>query len=414
VRTLSRELGALRSLEWSALGPFSGLRLEGCPLDDPLPRLIAPGQPAATRNVLAWLRGELDANSLPPVNIDLAARENEPPDLPPRSAGRHVVIDQNGRLLPAPPGSLDEAGNLLPRLRAVHPALREAAWELVAALDAGNRPHPRLLQRAQAYAALVDVDLPQVDFPGLFAVGVQLDNAARRARKAIADGHIDTPELPLAAEEALDTILEVHPGFIAASRDGSEMLADQLTIQLTAQNVLDLAGAAISFAGDLARRPDLAAPELPAAIANAAAEIATSPNAHRDATTTIAMTRDAVIGMAQCGVTGVLVAGAGGLAAITVGGLVLPVAVTGAAGVAGWESVKKTRHFEQFRAYLTFRQEELGERGAELFLRGLRGHRDLMLSAEPALRRLSTVPGFAWLEKTLDWVKGRRNDPGPE
>ena len=43
---------------------INGLWLDTNPLPDPYPILIAAGQPSATQNVLAWLRGELDPNSL--------------------------------------------------------------------------------------------------------------------------------------------------------------------------------------------------------------------------------------------------------------------------------------------------------------------------------------------------------------
>jgi hypothetical protein len=48
------------------------LELGGNPLPDPYPALLAPGEPQATQNVLAWLRGELDPAILPETdNIDV-------------------------------------------------------------------------------------------------------------------------------------------------------------------------------------------------------------------------------------------------------------------------------------------------------------------------------------------------------
>lgn len=413
VRAVPQGLGAIRTLESDEPGEFWGLHLEGNPLEDPLPRLIAPGQPEATRNVLAWLRGELDPDTLPDLQFAPLADDDDPPEIPSEGAGRHVVIDQTGRLLPAPPGSLDRDGNLLPRLRALHPALREAAGDLVASLDAGNRPHPRLLQRATAYRASVEVDLAAVNFSALFAIGVQLDNAARRVRKAAADGHLNTPELPLAAEEALDTILELHPGFIAASRDGSEMLADQTLIQLTATDMPVLAEVAGTVARELAARPDLAAPALPAAISAAAGEIAASPTPQRDATTTIAMTRNVVIAVGQCAVVASLPVVGAGVAAVFGGGAIVGTAVGVVLALPAAESVKKTKQFEELRRLGTASFERMGDREFWDVMRRLKGHRDLMLRTEPALRRLSGIPGFAWLNDTLDWIKRQPNDPPP-
>ena len=65
---LPSELGQLISLEQAAVNDpeplINGLWLDTNPLPDPYPILIAAGQPSATQNVLAWLRGELDPNSL--------------------------------------------------------------------------------------------------------------------------------------------------------------------------------------------------------------------------------------------------------------------------------------------------------------------------------------------------------------
>ncbi|WP_170979617.1 hypothetical protein [Roseomonas sp. HF4] len=88
-------------------------------------------------------------------------------------------------------------------------------------------------------------------------------------------------------------------------------------------------------------------------------------------------------------------------------------AAAAGAGLVAYKSLERTRHFEELRKYMTFRWEELGERSADAFVRGLRGQRDLMLKSEPALRRLSGIPGFAWLNDTLDWLKRQKDEPPP-
>jgi Leucine rich repeat len=61
---LPPEIGQLRSLA-AADADVGGLLLEENPLTYPYPILMAEGQPSATVNVLAWLRGELDPQILP-------------------------------------------------------------------------------------------------------------------------------------------------------------------------------------------------------------------------------------------------------------------------------------------------------------------------------------------------------------
>ena len=91
--------------------PFTeGLFLGGNPLPAPYPGLIAPGQPAATRDVLAYLRGELDVTPDDPPPGDEA--DTAPPSIPPpRPAAIRVAI-VNDRLTVAPgasPADLDGA-----------------------------------------------------------------------------------------------------------------------------------------------------------------------------------------------------------------------------------------------------------------------------------------------------------------
>jgi len=86
--SLPRELGQLRTME-EAPPPFNppmkGLWLDGNPLPDPYSRLIAGGQPGATTNVLAWLRGELDPDEIKqtpelPADAGSGAEEAEEED----------------------------------------------------------------------------------------------------------------------------------------------------------------------------------------------------------------------------------------------------------------------------------------------------------------------------------------------
>ena len=175
----------------------TGLRIEGNPLPAPYPALIAPGQPAATRNVLAWLRGERDPSIAPPPP------EETPPDLPPQGVGPHFAVTDTGAIGFAPPEALDREGNNIARLRSLHPALRDLANELVQALGDGNAPHPALLRRAEAYAALINLPLEAIDFARLFAAGVRLANAANAIETSIANGE-DLPALRLEEREALD------------------------------------------------------------------------------------------------------------------------------------------------------------------------------------------------------------------
>ena len=80
---LPQSFGDLRNLtkaaERDSHPVVDGLRLDGNPLPAPYPALIAQGQPTATANVLAWLRGELDPSGLspPPAPSEISEKELE-------------------------------------------------------------------------------------------------------------------------------------------------------------------------------------------------------------------------------------------------------------------------------------------------------------------------------------------------
>jgi hypothetical protein len=228
IKRLPRELGELENLEAASMfslgekGPF-GLMLEGNPLEDPLPELIAQGQPQATINVLRWLRGEpieIGAEEPdPPTPVEGA---DDPPAIPEQGAGPRVVLEQNGRLVFAKPSDLDAKGNDRNRLEALYPALREAAADLTKALQdhSSNLRNERLLQKAEAYRALVDLPLDEVNFARLYGAGMQLLNAAGATRRALEAGRVEVPDLTPVQDECLANIENLHPPFVLASRDG--------------------------------------------------------------------------------------------------------------------------------------------------------------------------------------------------
>ncbi len=300
---LPRELGDVLELEQAArTGAKShgdlGLLLEGNPLEDSLKTLIAPGQPWATINVLRWLRAE---------PIESEAREADPPAppesvvdtpaIPEQGAGPRVVLDQTGRLVFAKPSDLDAKGNNRNRLEALHPALREAAADLAKALQdhPSNLRNERLLQKAEAYRALVDLPLDEVNFARLYGAGMQLLNAAAATRRALEAGRADVPDLTPLQDECLENIENLHPPFVLASRDGAEMLADQTTIKLTADHVEEIKEAGEALGKALLQRPDLAALEIGKTMRDAAAEIGLGENAARDAVNAVSSTRNTVI-----------------------------------------------------------------------------------------------------------------------
>jgi hypothetical protein len=400
IRALPPEIGQLHRLEF--------LNLEGNPLEDPLPELIAPGQPQATNNVLRWLRGQpIEAEAKEPDPPTPGEDADDPPAIPEQGAGPRVILDQTGRLVFAKPSDLDAKGNDRNRLEALHPALREAAADLAKALQnhPSNLPNERLLQKAEAYRALVDLPLDEVNFARLYGAGMQLLNAAGATRRALEAGRADVPDLTPIQDECLANIENLHPPFVLASRDGQEMLADQTTIKLTAESVADVKEAGTELGEELINHPDLADREVGETIRDAAAEIGQGDNEARDAVISGSTIRNAVIVLTTASRWAIIPAAVG----FAVGG---PAgAVTAGSATLWWYGTKVAEKTKAFQTDADRTAKALNAEADKLpIIRNrMEGHQRLLLKVEPKLRKITQLPGFTWLGPSLDWLK--RNTP---
>lgn len=406
IRRLPRELGALTALAEASGEPDrfeDGLRLEGNPLEDPLPALIAPGQPAATRDVLAWLRGDpvegpdaADA-PLPDPGDDAAA---EPPGIPAPGAGLHVVLGDDGAIAFAPPADLDGEGSNLRRLRSLHPEMQELAATLCGALNTGNRPYAALLERAARYRALIDQELGAIDFALLHAVGVWLANARSATVAQVRRGEL--PPMSVEAEEAVASLLDLHGTFILATRDGMAALAAEERYRRRPEEEVAHRAAVLAFAETLQDQPDIIRPELAAAVKEAAEQIGQGDNPQRSgavgdgAARNVAITLLAVATMASVPVAGALLAGAGG----GLGGV--------AASWLGLEVVKKTKAYAEVVGRLAPIMDRMTEVDARAFLARMQRHARFVLRSEAAFRGLAEQgEGFGWIRASLDWLRSR-------
>ncbi|WP_439578423.1 leucine-rich repeat domain-containing protein [Elioraea sp.] len=408
---LPAEMGGLHTLEDAAEARprAGGLNVEKNPLPAPYPALIREGQPAATRNVLAWLRGQLDPATLIDEPLRGPKREaaHEPPPLPAPGVGLHFVLNQKGLIDLAPPEDLDREGNNLRRLRSLHPELQELARAVVAALREGNRPHSVLLAAAEAYQTLIDQPLEAIVSAQLYVRGVRLANAKAAADAAIASD--DLPPLAPDAQEAAESLLAVHGPFILATREGNEAIAEEQRYRRRPDEERKFRAATRAFADALREHPEIIRPAAAAALSEAADAAGAGPNVARSGI---------VAGGAVRNVTIVLLAGAsasalpviGGLVAGTVGGF-----AGAAAGLFVGDAIRKSKPFEASRNLLTRHLDKLSDADAMRFVATLRRARDFCLSFEPELRRLARQgEWFAWINRSLDWIKARnRNDtPG--
>ena len=174
---LPKSLGHARSLGKVTPRPTNsklksnfGLYLSRNPLPHPYPNLIAPGQPLATLNVLAWLRDELDTSTLPTQNSSLSGRKGNPPE-PTTEAGPSFKVVQ-GRFHLAPALELQEFDKvtqqaLLQRLK------KQSALLQNANLKVGNQ-HPLLVRTIDEYVLSIAKPLDEIDVVEIWSVGTSV------------------------------------------------------------------------------------------------------------------------------------------------------------------------------------------------------------------------------------------------
>ena len=224
---LPKSLGHARSLGKVTPRPTNsklksnfGLYLSRNPLPHPYPNLIAPGQPLATLNVLAWLRDELDTSTLPTQNSSLSGRKGNPPE-PTTEAGPSFKVVQ-GRFDLAPALELQEFDKvtqqaLLQRLK------KQSALLQNANLKVGNQ-HPLLVRTIDEYVLSIAKPLDEIDVVEIWSVGTSVLAQALAFERQDAHRTISEPLEP----EHLALLIEVsrlHGGLVLGFPAGLELTA---------------------------------------------------------------------------------------------------------------------------------------------------------------------------------------------
>ena len=327
-----------------------------------------------------------------------------PPELPTQGIGPHVELNSDGIISFPPADSLDREGNHLPRLRALHPDLRELARELLAGLSRGNAPHAVLCERVAIYVTLIDQDLQSIDFRRLYSAGVRLSNATHATDRAISIGEL--PQFEPSEGEKRASLLDLHGSFILATAAGAEAVEDEERYRRRPSEERRYRADAIAMATALQGRPELVDPEVAEQLLGAARDIGQGYNPERSTVAGRAMVRNVTIsivggaiGSAVLMYAGPLVAGAGAATAF-VGTLAIS------------ETIKMTRWFSLLTESMASRMDNLidapSRAAAEKFRSGLRRHSQFVTANEPTLRRLAgRREELRFLRRALDWLSGR-------
>ncbi len=405
--SLPEELGQMRSVAMAAerdRKPYTeGILLEGNPLEHPLPALIAEGQPSATTNVLAWLRGELDLSALAGIRDDLD-QALEPPVLPKQGHGPHFEIDDKGVIKFAPPQNLDRQGNNLGRLRKLHPSLQALSSSLMEGLGQGNVPHWHLRDRASAYSKLIEQNLEEIDFSLLYVEGVRLANADRAAKSKVQEGEL--PSLENQVHETVDSLLQLHGAFMLSTVEGQELLADEERFQRNVEEEQQYREVAFEFAQSLQNRPEIIEKDAATFVLKTTEEIGQGHNPERSAIVANATIKNVAITVSTAAVLATLSAGA-----FASGSAPLMVGAAATALVAG-EGLKKSKSFAVVASLITRSLDKASDVDLlsyfERYGESSKAHLRYVFSFERELRQLAEKGrGLSWLSRTIDWIRSK-------
>ena len=352
--------------------------------------------PLRTVQTIAYLRKK---RGLPSLGQE---EPNLPPELPVQEPGPYFALSDSGVVTFAPPEDVDQQGNNIAQLRALHPELRELARKLCDVLSRGNMPHADLGERVRSYLSLVDQDLASIPFARLYVEGVRLQNAADAATLKIADKEL--PAFDASMHELLYSTLALHGSFILATADGTALLLAEERYQRRPHEEQEFRVAALALAHELQNRPEIIDPRAADFVLKSAEEVGKGAHLERSVVVGSATTKNATI---------VLLAGAT-LGALPIIGGVLggPPGIVGGgiAALVGVEGLKKTRAFIALASFVTRGVDHRTEENAGLIIAQrasrLAPHAAFVLKFERLFRRLAEKNSqFRWLNPSLDWLK---------
>lgn len=324
-----------------------------------------------------------------------------PPELPSQGIAPHVEIGSDGIIGYSPAEELDQDGNHLPSLRALHPDLQELASELNGDLSRGNIPHAVLGQRVAFYASIVCQDLSLIDFRRLYAAGVRLANAATATYQAISAG--DLPPLDFSEREKLESLLMLHGPFILATSTGSMAVEEERRYQRNPADEKRYRSDSVAIAKLLQNRPDLIDSDVVEQMLGSAQEIGQGGNPERSSTAGRAMVRNVAIGLASGAVGSAvfvyassLILGAGAITAF-VGTLAIS------------ETIKKTQWFQNLTKSLASKLDGTidasSKEAIQRFRSGLLLHSQFVRENQASLRQLMDGRSeLEFLRAALDWL----------
>lgn len=398
VRDLPVALGELRFQPYLSTTAW-GFELSGNPLISPISDIVRMGQPAATWNILRYLRGQpLEDIGLDRQNLGKSISNGRPPEIPNQANGPHFELDENNVITFAPPESLDASGNNIGRLKRLHPTLMKIGSELSQALGRGNIPHGLLRDRIDAYRRIIDRDLDIIDFGQLYVEGVRLSNAARAAFN-----DVELPTLPPDIRELAETLLQLHGTFILSTSEGIESVSLEERYRRTPQEEQEYKVAAEDFADQLQNNPAIIDPVAAKYVQDVSSEIGRGENIERSGVIATGTIKNVTVTLTAAASLGAVT-----MAAVSSGSPILMLGAT-ASSLIGIEGLKKSKAFTTVAGLVTKGLDAVSESDSAEVVR----HLSLKLAPqlrfvrriEPKLRKLAIEKDeLRWVSDLMDWL----------
>ena len=335
-----------------------------------------------------------------------------PPEIPAQLPGVHVEIDSDsGKIIFAPPASLDADGNNIAKLQSFQPQIKRLAEEALSNISANEQPELRgALAR---YFELIDKPLGEINFDLVYAEGLFLEEAASAAERKVTQG-LREP-LSDAGLAALNGLVGLHPLFVLNSKAGQDNLALARAYEETKEEAEAEREAEKELSKAFSNADDIIAEEIADAFAHTANAEDSTKHEDRSRSARAAFTNNIIVNIATgaalaasplcLGVLGNFVGGATGT---FIGGVAGIVAISQTPVLEGW---KKSEPFLAISGLVTkkineFSEKDVLEEAKRLSHIPFHRYRDFMLEHEILLREWAgTRKSRTWLLKYLDWLK---------
>ncbi len=324
----------------------------------------------------------------------------EVPEIPPQGASLHFAIQ--GELIAAVPSQyLADDQNDYARLDSLFPLVSDSLSAVCDVIQSGNKPYIDLEAPLKRYSEELGRGTRNIDYNRLYAYGITINSTLRKIDSLIDRGEL--PELDPNAHGAFDTFQALHGPFILASKDGRELVIDAERYARNPSEERAYRHNAKEFIRRLSDRKDIIESET----ASFLKDVSNIDDADSDFERKYRFLQGAMKNL-------VIVMSAG---SVVVTSAFIPYAgpyVAAALGLITFESVKKSKSFQEFTAPVGQKLDELGEFASRqisgISRVSLERIRKFIIANKRLISGVSKSNGDSgWIKEVIDYITVSRS-----